>query len=250
MQQKIEIGMQFTNKFGTCVVTQYINANQVKIKWVDDYEHEMYVQSDSLRRGAIKNPFFPSILGVAFVGIGPHVTAINSKSTKPYYIWKALLTRCYDPKKRSDWPSYEDCTVCKDWLNFQNFAQWYTDNYVEDWCLDKDILIRGNKLYSPLTCCFVPPAINSLFTRANSIRGDYLIGVHKPKKRPNLFVASCNDGTGKSAYLGCYKTEKDAHLAYKIFKEALIKQIAEEYKNELTLETYTALMGYQVNEDD
>lgn len=63
----------------------------------------------------------------------------------------------YLPKNK---PTYEGCTVCDEWLYFSNFKKWFDENYIEGFQLDKDIIIRGNKVYSPQTCCFVPKEIN------------------------------------------------------------------------------------------
>ena len=66
-----------------------------------------------------------------------------------------------------------DCSVYEGWHNFQNFAKWYEDNYYEieeeQMHLDKDILVKGNKVYSPDTCVFVPETINGLFVKSNAI---------------------------------------------------------------------------------
>lgn len=246
----VKVGDRFTNKYGTCEVIEWLSTKNVKIKWLDDFGHEMYSQTHSIERGAIKNPYYPALLGVGYVGVGPHLTSKNNKPEKPYYVWKAILTRCYDERKRAEWPSYQEVEVCSEWHNFQNFAEWYKANYVEDWFLDKDILVKGNKIYSPETCCFVPAAINSMFTKANSIRGEYPIGVHRPTRRPNLLVASCNNGTGKSHVIGRYKTVEEAFSAYKDYKEALIKEVANKYKDLLAPRVYEILLKYEVNPDD
>ena len=58
-------------------------------------------------------------------------------------------------------------------------------------CLDKDILIKGNKIYSQDTCIFVPKAINSLFTNRKRFRGEYPIGVYKGKKIFSVEISTC-----------------------------------------------------------
>ena len=43
--------------------------------------------------------------------------------------------------------------------------------------LDKDLLVKGNKVYNESTCVFLPKEINSVLTKSTASRGDYLIGV-------------------------------------------------------------------------
>ena len=89
---------------------------------------------------------------VGIIGEGIYVSRINSIRTKEYVAWDAMLQRCYDDKLHKRHPSYKDCTVCEEWLNFQNFAKWFNDNNIDGCQLDKDLLIKGNKIYSPETC--------------------------------------------------------------------------------------------------
>lgn len=91
-------------------------------------------------------------------------------------------------------------------------------------CLDKDILIQGNKIYSPETCIFVSSTINKLFTKCDGSRGEYKLGVHFNRKS-GKFRAQCAVN-GKQKHLGCFLTEEEAYQAYKIFKTAHIRNIA------------------------
>ena len=97
-----------------------------------------------------------------------------------------MLTRCYSDKYKKKKPTYEDCKVYEELLNFQNFAKWDSENYYEiegeTMCLDKDILVKHNKIYSPETCVYVPNTINVLFTKSDKIRGNTPIGVNEQKK--------------------------------------------------------------------
>jgi hypothetical protein len=115
--------------------------------------------------------------------------------------------------------------------------------------LDKDILIKGNKKYSPENCIFVPQRINYLFTKRDSRRGKYPIGVHY-SNRDEKFVSQCMDGKGNKKGLGHYDTPLEAFQAYKVYKEKLIKQTAEEYKNKIPIELYNALINYIVEITD
>ena len=99
------------------------------------------------------------------VGINDYIgkVNINGKIEKFYKVWQSMLSRCYDPKYHNRNPAYIGCKVCKEWYSLTAFKKWFDKNYIEDYELDKDILIEGNKLYSPDTCCFVPKEINRLF---------------------------------------------------------------------------------------
>lgn len=167
-----------------------------------------------------------------------------------------MLQRCYDPYYLNKYPTYINCYVCDEWLCFQNFAEWFYDNYYEcndeKMCLDKDILCKGNKIYSPENCIFVPNRINTLFVKCNKTRGEYPIGVNfKPKI--NKFQARCStlkDNKTKSIYLGVYPTVNEAFLVYKQYKENYIKQVADEYKDIIPKELYDALYKYEVEIND
>lgn len=106
-----------------------------------------------------------------------------------------MMRRCYDPKYHEKEPTYKGCEVCKEWLNFQMFAEWYYKNHYEiegqRICLDKDILLKGNKIYSADTCIFVPHRINSLFVKSYKLRGELPIGVSY-HKRDKKFRADCS----------------------------------------------------------
>ena len=134
-----------------------------------------------------------------------------------------------------------------EWLHSQeNFDKWNDDK----WTIDKDILIKGNKVYSPETCCLVPNNVNALFIKKSNYRGDLPIGVKQSHKS---FIARCsNPITCNREYLGSYSTPSYAFLAYKKYKEELIKQIAEiEYSNSnITKKCYNAMMNYQVEITD
>lgn len=106
----------------------------------------------------LENPLRPMICGVGFLGIGKH-----NKEHRAHNHWLFLLDRCYSNKVRA----YRECTVCKDWHNFQNYARWYDRTYIEGYQLDKDIKVEGNKHYSPRNCLWVPTKINQLFQNFN-----------------------------------------------------------------------------------
>lgn len=182
--------------------------------------------------------------------------AIMGRATKTYEIWKDMLFRCTD-KGWNKQPSYRGATCSENFKSYSYFYEWCNrqtgfgniDEQGKGWHLDKDILVRGNKLYSEDTCVFVPRRINILFTKADTTRGEYPIGVSFIK-RVSRFRAVCNNGKGKLKHLGYFNTVDEAFLAYKTFKEAIIKSIACEYRDSLDNRVYHALHRYTVRSTD
>ena len=180
-------------------------------------------------------------------GVGVNDMLGESK-TVAYQIWIGMIKRCYSSEVQERQPTYKGCSVCEEWLRFSNFKNWYDKNHVEDYHLDKDILVKGNKVYSPETCCFVPSEINTLFTKSNAKRGNLPIGVRKCKRK---FMTMCKLG-GVVTYLGLYNTIEEAFNAYKQSKEAHIKEVAQKYFDDgkITKRVYDALMRYEVEITD
>lgn len=173
-------------------------------------------------------------------------TKINNKITKEYQTWINIFKRCYNKTYQEKHPSYNNCIVDNEWHNFQNFAKWFEENYIDGYQLDKDILVKGNKIYSPETCCFVPQEINSLFIKRQNKRGEYPIGVSKHRNRfaSNILIDK------KRKYLGTFNTPQEAFQIYKIVKEKHIKEIADKYKYLISEKVYLAMYNYKVNELD
>ena len=186
------------------------------------------------------------IYGVGVTSKGKYKTTCSGKHGKIYKMWRGILRRCYCEKFQQTSVSYKGCTISEEWYDFQNFASWCEDNYVEGYQIDKDILLKGNKVYSPETCCFVPHEINSMFTNKKRKRGACLIGV---VKRKNVYEANFSVKK-KAIYLGTFLTEKEAFLAYKEAKEKHIKNIAEKWRGQITKKVYQALVNYKVEITD
>lgn len=163
--------------------------------------------------------------------------------------WKEMIRRCYSEKFLSKNPSYVGCCVCDEWLYFSNFKKWFDENYIEGYALDKDLLVKKNKTYSPKTCCFIPKEINNLITKCDRKRGKYPIGVTK-YDGDDFFVVRFRKGNGNTEYIGTFKNVYDAFNAYKKAKERYIKQVAEVYKNKISERVYNSLLNYKVEIND
>lgn len=232
-------------------IKTYRNKKDIDVQFEDGFisKHKRY---SDFKEGAIKDLMFPSAYGIGYIGGNKYKVSINKKPTMEYDKWYRMLRSCYSKKEIQRFPTYERCTVCDEWLNFQNFAKWLQSNYYqipnEIMCLDKDILIKGNKVYSPETCCVVPDNINILFTKTDALRGKYPIGVSWHKTH-NCFVAQMNRD-GKLIHLGEFNNTIDAFNLYKVEKEKEIKRQANKYKEYLPTNVYEALMKYEVDIND
>jgi len=189
-------------------------------------------------------------------GVGINDSNVNvtegRKNIKEYRLWSAMLQRCYSPVFHEKRNSYSDCLVSENFKSYSYFYEWCQKQIgfdKEDYHLDKDIMVKGNKLYSEDTCCFVPRDINVLFTNRKALRGKYLLGASL-QKRTGKFQASCKDGTGKLKYLGVFPTQEQAFAAYKAFKESIVKRLADKYKSLIDDRVYQALMSYTVEITD
>jgi len=233
------------------IIIEYVNSTNITIKFDNDYTVKCTYANFKI--GEILNLYDTTLYNVGYLGMGVYKQSINNKFTLQFNTWRAMIGRCYDSNSHIN-PTYIDCTVCKDWHNFQVFAKWFDKNYYEikkgDMRLDKDILHKGNKIYAPNNCVFTPHNINTLFTKRQNYRGDYPIGV-TIDKRNGKFVSKCNMGkTGKVKYLGQYNTPLEAFDSYKQFKEIMIKKIADEYKDRIPKKLYDAMYKYIVEITD
>lgn len=241
----VSIGQRFqTKQHGVCTVVAYNGWDDISVQFEDGFIKTTSISQ--LNIGSVRNPYYPSVEGIGFVGEGSYPASDINGSTKVYAVWSAMLRRCYSEKQQKRQPSYIGCTVDKEWHNFQNFAGWYYQNSVEGWELDKDLLTKGNRLYSRSTCCFIPPEINSFLTKREKSRGDSPIGVHR---RGNYITAIWWDEYGNVRTKN-FKTEQDAFTCYKNSKERRAKLLAEKWKELLTPEVYKALINFSVSIED
>ena len=235
-------------------IVNYANYNDITVQFKTTGEL-VKTTYQHFKNGEIKSHFTPSVYGVGIIGNEKTIDE-NRESLKSYETWTSMLKRCYSGKEQEKHPTYKGCYVCDEWHNYSNFKEWFDDNYYEiegeRMCLDKDILMKGNKIYSPNTCVFAPQNINTLFIKSNKIRGKYPIGVCFNKDR-NKYQANCSifyNGKSKLKALGYYNNIDDAFNAYKQFKEANIKRIADYYKDKIPNNLYEAMYNYKVEITD
>jgi hypothetical protein len=181
-------------------------------------------------------------------GVGLNDLTIKGNGNEDAYSkWSGMLERCYDPKSHIKFPTYIGCSVCDEWLIFSKFKDWHDKNYIVGLQLDKDILIRCNKIYGPEYCRFVPQQINKLLNDRASKRGKYKQGVYFNRQKQK-FVAQIKRGDNKNEYIGTFDIEQEAFDAYKIEKEKWIKHQADHYFSlgQIDKDIHTALYNWSV----
>lgn len=243
---KDKAGEIFITKQGWKIeIIEYFGWNNCTIL-VDGKIIRKNISYQNIKFDRINNPYYPSFSGVGFIGEGKYTGGKSDFSYKYLTIWSGMLQRCYSKERLIKNPSYKECSVVEEWHNFQNFAKWFQENYIEGFELDKDILFKGNKVYSPETCCFVPQEINSLFTKKICKRGELPIGVIKMGKK---FRTQIQNKYSEKIYK-CYDNVEEAFKTYKTAKEQYIKKIADKWRGQITEEVYQAMYNYSVEITD
>ncbi len=171
-----------------------------------------------------------------------------------------MYNRCYSKAYQESRSWYKGCTVCEEWLDpehgLDNFGQWCNEHYyivegegtIE---LDKDIRIKGNRIYGPETCLFVPKAINCMFAGSSRKNERGLpTGVCYDSRRqlyyPMLIGLDGKPITDKE----WYSTPEEAWDKYASFKKDYTDAVAQAYRSVIPNEVYEAIVRYQFSIDD
>lgn len=155
--------------------------------------------------------------------------------TCPFYSkWRSVLERVYSEKLHNKYPTYKDASICEEWLSASAFKQWMLHQPWEGNHLDKDILILGNKLYSPETSRFVPSYVNRLLLTRGKARGELPLGVnlYDPDSGTPYRAQVSNPLTQRNIHLGLFKTKEDAHWAWQESKASQIEVVMDIYKDD------------------
>lgn len=246
----------YNNKGCLMKIIEDNGSSNIVVEFQDEYKARVRTQYCNFKSGSVRNPYTPTVYGAGMTG-NKYPAKINGRNTKEYDTWTNMIQRCFNIKLKEKQPTYENVDCCYEWLHFEKFYEWLHsqpnfDKWYENkrWAIDKDILIKRSKIYSPETCCLVPQNVNCLFLKREAERGIYPIGVTYKNEG---FLASChNPFTNRREELGYYSTPEKAFYVYKAYKEDLIKQVAQiEFdKGNITEECYQAMMNYKVEIDD
>jgi len=248
----VYVGDKYVSSSGDSVTVVDVSGGINKIMVVFDNDIESYITTshNALKRGMFSNPRKSLVAGVGQYGVGKYVAKIDGKHTWEYSKWNSMLKRCY--VRNSINIAYDGVTVSEEWHDYQNFADWVTQQVgygVDGFCLDKDLLLKGNTQYSKDACVLIPTEINA-FIRRSSMNGLPLgVDLHHKASGETLYRAQSSDG-GNVIHLGLYKTVEEAFYKYKQHKEQRAKILADMWKDHVDPKVYDALMNYTVDIDD
>lgn len=235
---------------GDFKIVKYNDAYNVDVQFLKT-GFKTSVQLINIKSGSIKDSYLPSVCGVGILG-AKYPSKVNDVKTKEYELWYSMLKRCYSDALKKKQPTYEGCECSENFKSYEYFYEWCHEQigFGDDgWQLDKDLLTKGNKVYSESTCVFIPREINQILVKCTASRGEHLIGVSWSKTN-KAFKAMVSRSKGKSEYLGLFNTEIEAFNAYKKAKESFVKEQANKFKSQIDPRAYEALMNYEVEITD
>ena len=189
---------------GDFKVLKYNDKKNVEIQFLKT-GYRKVAEMKEVRNGSIKDQYAPSVYGVGITGTKYHPT-VNGRDTKEYALWHSMLTRCYNDAYKKQRPAYIGCEVSENFKSYEYFYEWCHKQVgfgESGFQLDKDLLVKGNKVYSEDSCVFIPSEINTVLIKSTASRGEHLIGVswHKTKK---AFMAQVSKNKGKQEHLGVF----------------------------------------------
>lgn len=237
----LKVGEIRYNSFGTPMkIIGYEKMDKITIEFLDLHKFQKITTYSNFIRGQVKNPYDRTIRGVGYLGDGKYMTNQTLHERRAFGIWCNMIDRCYNEEVRSKYAAYSDCIICDSWQCYQVFRKWYDDNFynvgTERMHIDKDILYKNNRVYSPETCILVPQRINMLF-------------MHKPNKYnlPNGVKPSSSgkyEAKYNGKYLGVFGSVEEAAIVHNKEKKKVIIQIANEYKDQIPVRVYDALINW------
>ena len=235
-----------SSKHGLVLTLNHINHHIVDFVFLDSGSIQQ-ASMGALRKGLVKDYSQPTFLGVGVTGEG--CRNYGSLGKKSFSVWKEMLRRCYDVKFLENNETYIGCSVSEFFRYYDNFHQWCIKQIgfgSKGFELDKDLLSGANKIYSEDTCCFLPKEINSCLRgfKSKSIKTGVQYHTRDKIYQTKGFVE------GEYVHLGSFKTEDEAFLVYKSFKEEYIRSLANKWKDQIDPRVYEALMNWEVSIDD
>lgn len=165
VKREVLEGKIFSSKrYGDFEVLEYLGSCRYSIKFIKTGTTSKAFLS-SIKQGAVMDRFYPIYFNVGFLG---------DKYDSNHFLhnrWFKMLRRCYNNEDIKDYPNYgaKGITVCDRWYNFSNYVAdvILLEGYNEELAklgkleLDKDVINREAKTYSPETCKWITKSENT-----------------------------------------------------------------------------------------
>lgn len=241
----MRLGERNKNSYGTeMIIVEYNKCNDIVVEFQDEHKAKIHTTYTNFKRSQVRNPYDKTVYDVGYLGEGKYKVYIDQDHLEPVYnVWRTLLGRCCTERHREQFPAYADCTVCEEWLCYQNFAEWWNNNMyhvgTERMHLDKDIKFKDNKIYSPETCIIVPQSINELFHASGRKTKDIDLPYTIRRAAKGKFSVSY-----KSKSLGIYNTVEESVEVYLTEKRKDIRNKVEELKEILPINVQEILLAW------
>lgn len=249
-KRSMHVGDIFINNQGCSLsVVDYKNAHKVKVRFSDSNAFEVVTSAGNIRRGLVKNPYHPVVYGVGFIGVGEHKAKHQGRCNPTYTTWIGMFIRCYRENVKQADSSYTDCHVSPEWHNFQNFAEWHESQEYKGlgYHLDKDLLKKGNRVYSAELCCLIPVELNAMIVNPAPSKSGLPVGVNKDKKKGEFRARLSKNGV--AVLLGVFSTIEEARGVYVAAKEDYVKSMANEWRERISYPAYKALINWSALND-
>tara|TARA_R110000851_G_scaffold63646_2_gene145466 strand:- start:980 stop:1729 length:750 start_codon:yes stop_codon:yes gene_type:complete len=249
MRNSYKIGNTFVNNQGlSFTIVDVITNDRCKIRF-DHSKYDKIVYKTNIRRGEVKDDTYTC------GGKGYFDMCLSYIQSPVYTLWSSIFFRCYNENQLKKRPTYKGCTVCPEWCVFSNFYKWYTENYVDGWHLDKDLKKKGNKVYCPAFCMFIPQELNSITVLSDGIRGDLPVGVGRSASSINPYKAEIRwteNGVRMKKHLGCFSTVEETFSCYRSAKLQVIKEKANRYYTQgvISCDTRDIILRYDISIED
>lgn len=188
------VGVGGYNSFGSkMIIKEYRKNNDIDVYFPEynwTFEH---AQLSHFIRGNLRCPYERRYFNVGYIGEGKYNWQNYPNICNK---WLHILERSYSKSWKKNHPQYNSTTCGRGFHCLQDFGQWYEDNIYEVKMqvmdLDKDLLGKENKIYSPETCCFLPRCINSSLAHPNKELLTQLANKYKEELPKHIYHALIN----------------------------------------------------------
>lgn len=212
-------GAYLSKTSGIFKVVEKLPPKQLKVRFVESGYEKVYYFTN-VKTGTLKDPFYRSVLGIGYMGIGPYSSYDSDRKThsRSYVTWRNMLHRL----SPGVCEPYSDCSVSEEWKCYQIFAEWYENqpgSNLDGWEIEKDFLKPNNRVYCAENCCLLPKAINNFIRSNKHLRHGLPIGVNVVKSGGYRAVVSSKHGHVKGP------TRKEVEIAAEDYFEIKLKML-------------------------